>query len=176
MTQTSKEYAEALFELAAENGETAETSAALAFVGELMKAEPAWRDLLSSPAIPREERIAALNATLEGKVPVTVLAVLRMLCGRGHMYALDKMIVAYEDLYRQHQGFALATVTSPVPLTDAEKDKLKAVLEQRFAKKLELRCLTDPALLGGVRVEVDGRVLDGSIRNKLQQIREVIEP
>ena len=51
---------------------------------------------------------------------------------------------------------------------------IRAELEKRFGRNITLSCEVDPSLIGGVRVEVDGRVIDGSIRNKLEQIKDVM--
>lgn len=176
MTQTSKEYAEALFALALESNETEETSTALELINEVLNQEPDFAALLKSPAVPRDVRISTLGEAFEGKVPKTVLAVIRMLCVKGHLSCLQEMTVEYEKLNRQHQGVTIANVTSAVALTNQEKADLKAKLEGTFSCKVELICNQDPALLGGVRVEIDGKVIDGSIRNKLQQIKEVMKP
>lgn len=175
MTQTSKEYAEALFELALQDGNTEQVSVALGEISETMASQPEFMDLLKSPAVPRDVRTRALEECFGEKVPATVLALLRMMCVKGHMGQLEKMIAEYSQLNREHQGVAMARVISAVALTEAERDQLKRGLEARFGKKVELQCSQDRALLGGLRVEIEGKVIDGSIRNKLQQIKEVMD-
>ena len=176
MTQTSKEYAEALFSLALENNETEQTSTALEMINECLDNEPDFAALLKSPAVPRDVRVSTLEEVFGQKVPKTVLAVVRMLCVKGHLSCMKDMTAEYEKLNRQHQGITIARVTSAVALTRQEREDLKAKLEGAFSCKTELQCTLDPSLLGGVRVEIDGKVIDGSIRNKLQQIKEVMKP
>ena len=65
-------------------------------------------------------------------------------------------------------------MTSAVPLKDEEAEALRIGLEKKFSRKVTLRCAVDPGLIGGMRVEIDGRVIDGSIRNKLDKIKEVM--
>ena len=60
-------------------------------------------------------------------------------------------------------------------MTDAEKDTLRQKLEKKFGRRMILDCRVDPSLLGGIRVETEGRVLDGSIRSRLQEIKEVMD-
>lgn len=175
MTQTSKEYAEALFELALQDNCTEEVSAALDDVREVMAADPAFMDLLKSPAVPREIRVSTLEQCFRGRVPEIVLAILRMLCVKGHMSQLDKMTAEYARLNQEHQGVAVAHVISAVALQEAERERLRLGLEASFGKKIALQCSLDRTLLGGIRVEIEGKVIDGSIRNKLQQIKEVMD-
>ena len=174
MTTTSKEYAEALFELAVQDRQTEETMDGLVTVQSAMMQNPEYRALLASPAIGKEQRIQALEDAFEGKIPRMLLAVLRMMVSRGHIYALDGMVREYEGLCRHFHGESAAAVTSAVPLKEAEMVELQNKLEKKLGRKVILHCAVDPGLIGGVRVEVDGQVIDGSIRNKLQQIKEVM--
>ena len=174
MTTTSREYAEALFELAVQAGLTEETSEGLETVVSALLQTPAYKALLASPAIAKEERLAALDGTFRGKIPDILLAILRMMISRGHVAALNGMARDYDELARGYRGESIAVVTSAVPLKEAETVALRAKLEKKLARKITLQCQTDPDLIGGVRVEVDGRVIDGSIRNKLDEIKEVM--
>jgi len=174
MTTTSKEYAEALFELAVQGGVTKETSEGVETVISALLQTPEYRALLSSPAITKEERLKALDETFRGKIPVILLAILRMMVSRGHVSALDGMARDYEELARGYRGESLAIVKSAVPLKESETVVLRAKLVKKLGRDVILRCVTDPSLIGGVRVEVDGRVIDGSIRNKLEEIKEVM--
>lgn len=174
MTNSSKEYAIALFELAVEAGETEETAEGLALVVDAMKQEPRFRELLCSPAIPREQRLDALDKAFADRIPKTLRAVLRMMVTRGQMKALEAMARDYDDLSLDYRGESVANVTTAVPLDEKEAEALRVKLEKRFNRKIRLACTVDPALIGGVRVEVDGRMIDGTIRNKLEQMREVM--
>ncbi len=174
MTTTSREYAEALFELAVQGDVTKETSEGLETVVSALLQTPEYRALLASPAITKEERLAALDAAFRGKIPDILLAILRMMVSRGHVSALNGMARDYEELARGYRGEFRAVVRSAVPLKEAETVALRAKLEKKLARQIILQCVVDPDLIGGIRVEVDGRVIDGSIRNKLDEIKEVM--
>ena len=174
MTTTSKEYAEALFELAAGEQVLEETSNGLVTVISALRQTPEYRQLLSSAAVGKAARIEALEDAFRGKIPNVLLGVLRMMVSRGHVGALDGMAREYEELSRQYRGESVALVTSAVPLKEAEAVAIRTELEKRFGRRIILRCELDPSLIGGVRVEVEGRVIDGSIRNKLEQIKDVM--
>ena len=174
MTTMSREYAEALFELAAEEKRIPETTAGLELVKAAMAEEPGYLALLASPAIGKDARMAALDSAFRGRIPEILLGVLRMMTARGHVGAMDEMAREYEALAREYRGEAEARVTSAVPLSDEEREKLKAGLEKKFRRQVTLRCEVDPALIGGVRVEMEGCVIDGSLKNRLEQIKEVM--
>ena len=174
MTTTSREYAEALFELAVQGNETKETSEGLETVISALLQTPDYRAMLASPAISKEERLNALDSAFRGKIPDILLAILRMMISRGHVSALNGMARDYEELARGYRGESVAVVTSAVPLKEAETVALRAKLEKKLSKTVIMQFRVDPELIGGIRVEVDGRVIDGSIRNKLDEIKEVM--
>ena len=97
-----------------------------------------------------------------------------MMVSRGHVSALNGMARDYEELARGYRGESMAVVTSAVLLKESETVVLRAKLEKKLGRQVVLQCLVDPELIGGIRVEVDGRVIDGSIRNKLDEIKEVM--
>ena len=162
MTTTSKEYAEALFELAAGDRVLEETSDGLVTVISALRQSPEYRALLASAAIGKAERLKALEDAFGGMV------------SRGHISALDNMVREYEELNRDYRGESTARVLSAVPLKESEAMAIRKELERRFGHTVVVECETDPSLIGGVRVEVDGKVIDGSIRNKLEQIKDVM--
>ena len=174
MTTTSREYAEALFELAVQGNVTEETSEGLETVISALMQTPEYRALLASPAIGKEERLNALDSAFRGKIPDILLAILRMMISRGQVSALNGMARDYEELARGYRGETVAVVTSAVPLKEAEAVALRAKLEKKLARKVTLQFRVNPELIGGIRVEADGRVIDGSIRKKLDEIKEVM--
>ena len=172
MTHTSREYAEALYALSEEEGRTEEYLSALSLAEETLAENPGFLMLLASPAISREERMNALEAALRDRIPLSMLT---LMVFRGHARELPRMMAAFRDQVREHRGESNAEVWSAVPLTDKEQQALRDKLEKRFGKKMILKCQVDPSLLGGVRVETEGRVLDGTLRTRLQEIKEVMD-
>lgn len=173
MTQTSKAYAIALFSLAIESGSQAETLDALDAIDRLIGANPEYVSLLASPAIPRAERIRAMETALSG-MPELVVHFLDVLITRGEIRALGECIEEYRRLDALSRKTCRARVTSAVALTDAEKLSLKKKLESRSGKEVELDCAIDESLLGGVVVQMDGVIIDGSLKKKLAEIKDVM--
>ncbi len=174
MNTTSREYAEALFELAVQENLIRETSDGVVTVESALLQMPQYKALLASPAIGKQERLDALDQVFRGKIPDILLGILRMMVARGHVSALSGMVRDYKELAREYRGESVAVVISAVPLTEAQTVALRQKLEKKLSRKITIRCQEDPDLIGGLRVEVDGRVIDGSIRNKLEEIKEVM--
>ena len=99
---------------------------------------------------------------------------LKLLCEKNHARLLHKCIADYEDMCHINDGIVTANVVSAVPLKKDEKAQLKIKLEKLCGKTVLLNCYVNSAILGGMIVHVDGKVLDGSLRRRLHDIKEVI--
>lgn len=174
MTGTSKEYAEALFLLAKEEQATAAYAEALSMVVEQIREQPAYMELLASPNIPKAERLAAVEQAFAGYLPEYVLYFLRLLIERGHIRSLPACAEEFETLCQAEAGASVAEIVSAVPLTDEEKAALNRQLETTCGHAILPRYEVDTSLLGGVVVRVDGRVMDGSLKHRLQDMKEVM--
>ena len=174
MTEIAKEYAAALFLLAKENGSEAAFADGLQAVNEQFEQNPSYIGVLASPVIPKAERKAALEAAFADCVPQEVLAFLQLLCQNGHIRTFADCYEAYMDAFRELQKVSVAHVTSATPLTQQEQDALVRVLTEQSGHTVRTEYAVDPALLGGIAVDMDGFVMDGSLKNRLRELKEVI--
>ena len=90
---------------------------------------------------------------------------------RGYAREIPACFDEYLRLYREEHGIAVAKVRSARPLSDGEKEKLVAALERRYDVTVEAEYAIHPSLLGGMKVEISGMLLDGSARRKLDGVR-----
>ncbi len=174
MTETSKEYAVALFTLAAEENVTKEVSDGLKTISRTLREAPEYLDFLASPNISVRERTDAIEEALGGKIHEYAVSFLKVLCEKNNARYVHKIIADYEDLYHANDGISIAKVISAVPLKKHEKESLKAKLEQYCGHTVIMECTCNNAILGGVIVHIDGKVLDGSLRRKLRNLKETI--
>ncbi len=175
MMQASKEFAEALFMLAREEGAEDAYRDALGLISGLFSENPEYVDFLASPGIPAAERTGALEAAFGDAIPGEVLSFLQLFCERGYMAGFGECAAEYESLYKQWQNISTAEVKSAVPLTQTQKDALKAKLEAMSGRTVILVCTVDPALMGGLTVAMDGKVIDGSLRHRLSEVKDVMK-
>ena len=90
------------------------------------------------------------------------------------MRILETCLHEYMKLYNESKRVSWAHVTSAVPLTAEQKTALRLKLEKQSGRNVLLECTVDKTMLGGVVVEMDGKILDGSLRRRLQEVKEVI--
>ena len=175
MSDRSKEYAEALFALAAEAKQEKTYLEALRVVGDALAAEPEYVDLLAAPSIPRDERNALLEQAFGAVLPEQVLSFVQLICAHGMVRELPDCIEEYHRLYQAAVALSTAYVTSAVALTEDQQTRLREKLRAKFGRDIDLVCTVDQHLLGGITVRIDGVVLDGSLRHRLQAVKDVIE-
>ena len=174
MRATSKEYSAALFSLARESHSEKDTLDELRFIESVFEDAPGYAEFLASPAIPRSERIASVRQAFEGQLSEYVMSFLSLLCEHGCAGLLPGCVSEFEKLYNRSAGLARAEVVSAVMMNDDQQHRLQEKLETLSGCRLNIRWRTDPALLGGVTVDIEGLRIDGSLRNKLKNIRKVM--
>lgn len=175
MNQTANEFAEALFSLAGERNKIEAIEKDLSLVLSLFAENPEYSVFLSSPGIPKEDRLKALNEAFGSVVEEETSAFLAILCGKGRIKELPETARIYGEMCRSAKNVAVAKVTSAVALTEEEKSRLKKQLEKRTGKTVRLEFSEDKSLIGGLSVEIDGKIIDGSVKRRLAEIKEVID-
>lgn len=176
MSEIGKEYGAALFALACEQDAISDCADGLNTIKAAFIAHPDYTQLLASPSIPLSERLTALIAAFADRVPEAVLSFLQLLCEKGRMACFFDATDEFTALLDAHNRVVKAQVVSAVALTDSQQERLQKKLEQHTKGRVETTYTTDPTLLGGLIVTLDGKVLDGSLRQRLRDIKDVMNP
>ena len=174
MNDIGKEYGAALFMLASEESAREEYAKALDSIRGAFAASPEYALLLSSLGIVLSERLSAIEEAFGDTVPSHVLSFVQLMCEKGRLSCINAAIDEYFSLLDASKHVSNARVTSAVELTDGEKEKLTARLEAICRGKVNIEYFIDEKLLGGLVVEIDGKIMDGSLRQRLREIKEVI--
>ena len=175
MKETSKDYAVALFRLACETRSDEAVLSGLALVKQVFSETPGMIAFLRSPAIAKEAKLRALKEAFESEVHEYVFSFLALMTERGDAEILEETIESYEALYHAQKQLATARVVSAAELTAEEKEKLIEALSKKSGKQVLAEYEIDPTLLGGLVVEMDGVVLDGSLSRRLKTLKDVMD-
>lgn len=170
MTGTGAVYGKSLFDLAQEEGKLQEYMQELRVLRDLTSAEPQFIALLESRAVSLEERLQVIDTCFRGRIQTYLLSFLKILCQNGAIRQLPDCIRQFELLYNEHCGIVEAHCQSAVALSPALRDKLTKKLETVTGKNVSLRCSVDKSVLGGIRLELMGREMDGTVRRRLDEI------
>ena len=174
MTDIAKEYGTALFMLACEENEKKSYADVLEEIKEAFLENPQYVALLSSPSIPLKERLSIIEEAFSDTTPVQVLSYLKLMCEKGRMPYFMESAEQFKALFDASEHVLCVKITSAVELTEAEKEKLINRLESMEKSKVCAEYFLDTTLLGGLIVEVDGKIMDGSLRHRLNEVKEVI--
>ena len=174
MTETARMYGGSLYDLAAEEGLDERILGELEGVTALLNGDTEYLHLLSIPSIPKKERCALLDEAFRGQVHLYVLNFMKLLCEKGALRELPGCARAYRVRYNQAHGILEATATTAVAMTEQQAKSLHEKLEKLTGKTIDLKTKVDPAVLGGIRLDIEGTELDGTVRNRLAGLRSSI--
>jgi F-type H+-transporting ATPase subunit delta len=166
-------YATALFELARDNKAVDAVKKDLDQFDALANGSVDLNRLVRSPVFGADEQLKALSAIL-AKAGITGLAAnfLRVITTNRRLFAVRDMIRAYRGLVARHKGEVTAEVTVAEKLNDKNLDALKSALKSvTGGKDIDLEVKVDPAIIGGLIVKVGSRMVDSSLRTKLNSIK-----
>ena len=175
MTQVGSVYGEALYELAQSEGLQDTILAELKALNESFRQEPDFIRLLSSHAIPKQERCKVLDDSFRGKINQYVLNFLKILTEKGYMHHFSHCCEAYTKHYNEDNNILSVRAVTAVPLSEKQSDALTQKLTRLTGKTILLDNRVDPTCLGGVRLDYDGQRLDDTISHRMDAIRELLK-
>jgi F-type H+-transporting ATPase subunit delta len=170
-TPAARRYAEAAFDLAHRDDDLDGWSRDLRVAAGL-DADERVETALDNPSIPLGERERAVDAALEGRVRDPVRRLVGLLVRRGRASLLPAVSREFDRLVNRERGIVTAIVTSAGPLSDEDAAAVgRRVAAMRRASDVRLERRVDPALIGGLTVLVGDRLIDASVRGRLERLR-----
>ena len=173
MKSASLQYANALADVALEQGAAAPVLQQLGEFNAAYLSSPELRNILANPAVSKaEKRGVAQEISVRLGASKIVRNFLFVVIDHQRTQLLPEIFRSFEEVVRERQGVAEAHVASPVELSDAQKKQLAEMLGRLTGKNVQTRFTLDAKLLGGVVVRVGDTIYDGSLRNRLDRLRE----
>lgn len=170
----AERYAEALFSLAHELNKADEFGGVLHAMDDLIQANPELKRILQHPVIKKEDKHQTFKQLFDGKVPAEMLNFLYLLVEKKRENYLSEITAEYQILLNQLHKKVVTEVITAVPLYEKTETVLKQKLEDYLGQSVEMRCETDPSLLGGVRIKIGDRMIDGSLKTQLAGLAQAL--
>ena len=165
-------YATALFELALESNAVDQVQADLNAFEALVASSPDLARLVRSPAFAAEEQARALGAVLDKAGQKGIAAnFLKVVAGNRRLFAVHDMIRGFKALVAKHKGEVTAQVTVAEALNDARMNDIRNALRQVTGKDVQIDVTVDPSIIGGLKVKLGSRMVDATLRTKLNSIK-----
>ncbi len=169
----SKRYARALVEIGAEQNQVEQFADELSGVLSAFAEENSLQQILESPTFPFEKRSAILVDLADSlKLSVTVKNFLGLLLEKNRLGFLSQIEAHFRSFADELSGILRAQLVAAAALDDAQTDVIRSGLEQQTGKKVVLDTQVDPALIGGLKAQIGGKVFDGSLITQLNRIED----
>jgi F-type H+-transporting ATPase subunit delta len=171
----SRRYAAALFQLASEKNKIEETGSELERFEGICSSTPLGA-VLNNPAFEiRQRKSVAIRAAEHLQLSPLSIHFLSLLIDRDRLSGLDSILAFYRRFEDEARGRVKAKVVAAAPLGPETAQQLRSALETLSGKEVIVTEETDPALLGGLVLHLEGKIYDGSVRTQLEKMRKQIE-
>ncbi len=171
MTGLAREYGEGLYELAKDEELRPMIHEQLLDLRKLLNEQPDFIRLLCSRTVERDVRLRIVDQTFVNHVHPYVSNFMKLLVQREHFDAFLLCCDWFHQRFNEDYGIVEARVTSALPLDEAECSALRARLARIAGRQVTLIVETDPAVIGGIRVEMEGKRYDNTIQDRLDRLR-----
>ena len=164
-------YGEALFELAKEVNKTELLGEQIAVVREIFAENEELLKLLNHPKITKDEKVQVIENVFKGRFEDEVVGFLVIIVEKGRYNEIDSILTYFIDKVKESQKIGVAKVVSAIELSAEQKAKLEAkLLSQTDYEKFEMCYEVDAALIGGMIIRIGDRVVDSSVKSKLDRM------
>jgi F-type H+-transporting ATPase subunit delta len=167
-------YAEALFAVARAEGTLGAVEDELFRFSQTLQGNDDLREALTDAGIPAARRQQIVEDLLGGKASPTTVALVSMVVGTGRARDLPSIIKRLVEMSAAEANKEVAEVRTAVPLTDDQRERLANALEDATGKQVEIKVVVDPSVLGGIVAQVGDTVIDGSVRRRLDQLKNAL--
>lgn len=169
--QVESVYGDALFELATEQNRVDELLEEVVGLLDVLNSNPGYTSFMTHPRVTKEEKKSITEDIFKGKISDELLGLLITINEKGHFADTGNVLTYFVSRVRELRNIGVATVTTPIPLSESEQHSVeKRLLETTPYVSLEMSYEVDPSLIGGMVIRIGDRVVDSSIKTKLEQL------
>jgi len=173
MTDTrTTAYAEALLVIARAEGDLDTVADQMFSVGQAVESDEQLRSTVTDSRLPAERRAQVIEDLLDGKASALTTALASMVVAVGRGSELPAIAREMSRIAAEGTGAVVAEARSAVPLTDEQIARLEEALTSKLGRQVSVRNIVDPTVMGGVVTQIGDEVIDGSVRARLNQLRE----
>jgi F-type H+-transporting ATPase subunit delta len=171
----AKIYSQALFEVGKEDNKLDGYLEEIKFIGDICTEYKDFFELLKTPKISIKEKKDVFEETFEAKISKEVSNFLKIILDKRRITSIFEIIKEYEKLVDQHNGVVKADAYTTMPLDEATISSLEEKLSKVTDKKVKLTNKIDETLIGGVKIILGDKVIDGTIKKKLNTIESSLK-
>ncbi|HEY5650606.1 MAG TPA: ATP synthase F1 subunit delta [Acidimicrobiia bacterium] len=175
MSDRTDGYASAILEFANAEGELARVEQEIRTIAAAIDESVELRSALTDPAVPSSRKQSVVDDLVGGRVSRITANLVGLIAAQNRIGDLGEITRKLSERMAASHGSRLAEVRSAVPLDDATVQRLTAALSKQVGSSVEVRTVVDPDILGGIVARVGDTVIDGSVRSKLESLRQMLQ-
>lgn len=172
MDAVAVRYAESLFDLAKEMGQVEAYSKDINLIRTVFESDPCFVPFFSHVLIEDEDKCVLLDKSFKGQVNDYVVNFLKLLIRKKRMRYVMEIIEAFKVLTNEYFGILEGVLYANYDISIDEVKEVEKAISKKENKTIHLRVVKDPSLIGGIKVEINNRVFDGSIKNKVALLKK----
>lgn len=167
----TKTYADALFQLAVEENNVDGLYSEVTELISVLNDNPELAKIMSHPSVDKNEKLSAIRNIFSGALSGELCGLLHQVVVNNRYEEIDGILESFIDMVKEYKKIGVAHVTSPIELTDAQKERIeKKLLDTTDYVQMEMDYSVDASLIGGMRIRIGDRVVDSSISTKINEL------
>lgn len=169
----SKTYGDALFSLAVEENKTDDFVEEIHMLIQVLEENPEFSSLLTHPRIPVNEKMEVVKNVFSGRIDAELVGFLLLVVKKGRYGSINEILQYFLDAAKELEGIGVASVTTPMPLSESQKNKIeKQLIATTGYHEMEMHYHLEPALIGGMQIRIKDRIVDSSVYTKLMKMQQ----
>ena len=169
-----KKYAQGLYKVALIEEKVTQSSVRLHSIKNILKSVPELNQLFITRRVQIEDKMVMLKNILGDKISGIEMDLIVLLIENGHMLLYGEVLERFDYLIDKDSKIIKVKITSSTRLPDDEVQKISSTIENKIQKKLNVKMDTDTSLVGGIKLRIGNTLIDGSVSNRLQKMRETL--
>ena len=169
-----KKYTQALFKVAVKENDINQISDCLHNIRSILKSVPELNQLLITRSVQVQDKINMLKNILGDNISNIEMDLMVLLMENGHMMLFGEVVKRFDYLLDKNSEVIKVKITSSSRLSDDEVQRISTNIENKIQKKIDVATETDASLIGGLKLRVENTLIDGSVSNRLQKMRDTL--
>ena len=169
-----KKYAQLLYQVAVKEDDINQISAHLHSLRSILKSVPELNQLLITRRVGVQDKMIMLKNILGDKISDIVMDLMVLLMENGHMMLFREVVKRFDYLKDKDSEIIKVQITSSSRLSDDEVQRISLNIENKIQKKVDVTMETDTSIVGGIKLRVGNTLIDGSVSNRLQKMRDTL--
>ena len=169
-----KKYSQALFKVAIKEHDVNQISIRLHDIKNILKSVPELNQLLLTRRVQLQDKMTILKNILNDKISDLEMDLMVLLIENGHMMLFGEVVERFDYLLDKDTAIIKVQITSSSKLSDDEVHRISSKIENKMQKKIDVKIKIDSSMVGGIKLRIGNTLIDGSVYNRLQKMRDTL--